>query len=318
MAGESRGSWNGGQSYRYKEGGSKGTKSWRPLHAPGSEILSVPLWEKKFCTCVGAIPWKRFCENKKFMGMYKNVIQWDDSAALEAFQNAKARFFAEYNGFHCNIPPPDPNLYIDEVDQDAIVDPDLVADLDKPPPASIDVDNTATNGWDSFIFTDKPVPASGWDDTEDPVPSNEKTGEHSSANWDAYIEQIRPSGWGNASETYCSSWDIKNDSGNAWGCSGGVWGKGLVRDKLLVCGTDNYWDNWKRNSWGTWENRNNEPNRRNGRKRDGGGRFGSRYTKPKYQVDGHQSNNSWTDCRGRNRTNHPYQNMVYAEQHLAM
>ncbi|XP_010931578.1 uncharacterized protein [Elaeis guineensis] len=318
MVGEWRGSWNREQGYRYKEGGGRTPKSWRPPHPPGSDVPSVPLWEKKFCTRVGAIPWKRFCENKKFMGMYKNVLQWDDSAALEAFQDAKARFYAEYNGLPCDIPLPDPDMYIDEVDQDAVVDPEMVADLEKPPPAHADVDNTVTNGWDSFIFTNKPVPASGWGDTEDPVPSNEKTGECGSANWDAYVEQIKPSGWGDAAEPYSSSWDVKNDSSNAWGYSGGGWGKGVAQDNPLVGGSYNYWDNGRRSSWETWENRNSEPSRRNRRKRDGGGRFGSRFTKPKYQVDGYQSNSSWGDCRGRNRADYPYQKTVYAKQPLAM
>lgn len=65
------------------------------------------------------------------MYMHSSVVNWEDSAVKEAFDNAKNRFWAEINGFHCNIPLPDPDMYIDNVDWDASVDPELYLDLDR-------------------------------------------------------------------------------------------------------------------------------------------------------------------------------------------
>uniref|UniRef100_A0A0E0JPV8 Uncharacterized protein n=1 Tax=Oryza punctata TaxID=4537 RepID=A0A0E0JPV8_ORYPU len=116
--------------YRDRGGGEQG-KYWRPPRSHGNGNFSVPLWEKKFCTDACAIPWGKLCETKKLMPLYKNVVDWDDSAALEAFNDAKARFCAVYHGQPCDIPLPDPNMYIDMVNQDEHVDPELVADLEK-------------------------------------------------------------------------------------------------------------------------------------------------------------------------------------------
>ncbi|OAY63151.1 hypothetical protein ACMD2_13334 [Ananas comosus] len=308
--GEWRGSWDGEKRnhYNYKERNSGASNSWRPPNPTGPEYFSVPLWEKKFCTYVCDIPWKRLCETKRFMSMYKNIVQWDDSAALEAFQNAKARFHAEYHGLHCDIPLPNPDMYIDEVDPNAIIDPDLIADLESQPPAPADRDNSAPNGWDSFTYTDKPIPATGWDDAE----PNAVSDQNQSVNWDIYVE--KPS-----QATFSSSWDVKDESLNAWNCSSRGWGEGNEQHNSWASNKRNdNWGNVRSGSWGHWENRNKETSRRNGRKRDGGGgRFYARVTKPKYhEVDGYQSNNSWRGCRGRNNTNSD--KVAYAKPPLAM
>ncbi|WJX78328.1 hypothetical protein P8452_61564 [Trifolium repens] len=91
----------------------------------------VPKWEMKFCYSVGSVQWKKVIDCKKYMFMYPNVLKWNDSAVKEAFDNAKNRFWAELNGFPCNIPLPDPNIYIDDVDWNAPVDNELYLDLDK-------------------------------------------------------------------------------------------------------------------------------------------------------------------------------------------
>ena len=97
----------------------------------GHEHCSVPLWEREFCSYVGNISWRRFCENKQYVSVYNNLEQWDDSGAFENFQNSKARFWAHYHGQPSDIPLPDPDVYIDKVDHCCKVDPELVADLDK-------------------------------------------------------------------------------------------------------------------------------------------------------------------------------------------
>ncbi|XP_039139486.1 uncharacterized protein LOC120276832 [Dioscorea cayenensis subsp. rotundata] len=64
------------------------------------------------------------------MSSYKKVQEWDDSAGLEAFQNANFCQWAKINNYQCDIPLPDPDTYIDDVDYDLFIDPELVADLD--------------------------------------------------------------------------------------------------------------------------------------------------------------------------------------------
>ncbi|XP_072975575.1 uncharacterized protein [Typha angustifolia] len=293
------------------------TSSWRPPHPPGSANLSVPLWEKKFCSHVCAIPWKKLCETKQFMCMFKNVLEWDDSAALDAFHNAKTRFWAEYHGQPCDIPLPDPDMYIDKVNPYAIVDPELVMDLESPPPMPADDNNAGPSGWDSFAFTNKPIPATGWDDAEAVGTSSQ----HQPVNWDIYIEKpIQITGWGDTAEPYSSSWEVKDDSFDAWNCSSHGWVGGPAEDDPWAGGSNNHWVHGRSScrSHGYREDRHNESSRRNGRKRDGRGCLGSRVAKPKYQMDGYQSNNNWRSCRGRTSTNYPYNKTAYAKQPLAM
>jgi hypothetical protein len=96
-----------------------------------NKFLSVPLWEKKFCELIGSIPWRKLIECKRYMYLYDNVVNWDDSAVKEAFDNAKDRFWAEINGFPCDIPLPDPNIYIDNIDWNATVDHKLFLELER-------------------------------------------------------------------------------------------------------------------------------------------------------------------------------------------
>ncbi|KAF3975785.1 hypothetical protein CMV_000979 [Castanea mollissima] len=91
----------------------------------------VPLWEKKFCTSVGRIPWGKIVDNKKYIHFQDNVLSWDDSAGKVAFQNAKKRFWAEINGLLCDISLPDPDMYIDEIDWNTNIGPELIKELDE-------------------------------------------------------------------------------------------------------------------------------------------------------------------------------------------
>lgn len=89
----------------------------------------IPLWEKKFCSLIGSVPWQKVVHAKKFM-YSNNVLNWDDSAGKEAFHNAKNRFWAEINGFPFDISLPDPDIYIDEINWDPDIDPELIKDLE--------------------------------------------------------------------------------------------------------------------------------------------------------------------------------------------
>lgn len=184
-------------------------------------------------TAVCLIPWKRLCETKEVMSMYENVVKWDDSGAREAFENAKARFWAEINGRRTDIVLPGPDLFIDKVDDYAVVDPELIADLEKP--ASSMSRGGAVTGWDSV---DRPVSASGWDEDgwgeraehwgEDPVVENfKKTANQSYMYSDRRgDEQVMATGWDDegysapqdntAAQHQFESWGRDNDANNGW------------------------------------------------------------------------------------------------------
>ncbi|XP_006345375.1 protein RNA-directed DNA methylation 3 [Solanum tuberosum] len=99
-----------------------------PYHA--IQQNSVPLWEIDFCRAAG-IPWHKVVSAKTYMYCYENVVKWDDSAGQEAFNDAKRRYWAEIRGLPPQNPPPNPDLYIDKVDWDSAIDPELILDLDR-------------------------------------------------------------------------------------------------------------------------------------------------------------------------------------------
>ncbi|GAB4827799.1 hypothetical protein Ancab_034685 [Ancistrocladus abbreviatus] len=92
---------------------------------------NVPLWEKKFCYLIGRISWEKILGAKKFLHCHSNILGWDDSASEEAFHNAKQRFWAKINGLQCDIQLPDPDMYIDDIDWNPHIDPELIEDLDQ-------------------------------------------------------------------------------------------------------------------------------------------------------------------------------------------
>ncbi|KAM1008328.1 hypothetical protein FF1_004756 [Malus domestica] len=70
------------------------------------------------------------------MSLYNNIVEWNDSAGEEAFNNAKNRFWAEMNGLipRSDISLPDPDMYIDDIDWRSScnnIDPQLILDLEK-------------------------------------------------------------------------------------------------------------------------------------------------------------------------------------------
>lgn len=100
---------------------------------PNSEAIqenSVPSWEMEFCKSVG-IPWNKVIYTKKYISCHDSVVKWDDSASQEAFQDAKTRYWAKTNGLPCDNPLPDPCKYVDEVDWNAMIDPEVILDLDR-------------------------------------------------------------------------------------------------------------------------------------------------------------------------------------------
>ncbi|TKY62658.1 hypothetical protein E2542_SST12516 [Spatholobus suberectus] len=129
---------------------------------------TVPAWEKKFCSSIGSVPWRKLVESKKYMHLFENVVNWDDSAGKEAFDNAKMRYWAEINGIPCNVSLPDPNMYIDNVDWNAIVDPELILDLEREvkfPSEEQRNDEVVLIGGTLYL-NQQPFSCTGWGDDE--------------------------------------------------------------------------------------------------------------------------------------------------------
>lgn len=286
---------------------------------------TVPLWERKFCKEVGRIPWRSFLELKKLSSYYPSVLQWDDSAGEEAFQNAKARFWAKENRLPCDIPLPDRKMYIDTVDRQCRVDPKLLADLDDPlPPINeegcvvlgiefINQNNQSFSGWG-----DAEVPArpSGWCNIED---SGKPSG------WgDAEAHKDKPTGWENGQAGVSDGWDAVGNSlqkeerslnkhaDNGWddrnlnknngsdGWNDGGWNNGWECHSSNRNATD-AWHGGERNNgwgdnsgWGQWNGRNNQESVEHGRyihpsdNRDWSYSRGSNHQFSRYKVSRYQ------------------------------
>ncbi|XP_057542151.1 uncharacterized protein LOC130820695 [Amaranthus tricolor] len=115
-------SFYGGSRSRSRNSRSSSSGRWQ------QPVLSL---EKKFCATVGGVSWQQVLDTQKYMYKDDKVLQWKDSAVQEAFWNAKKRFLAKMRGQPCDIKLPDPDIFIDEIDWDSIVDPELLLDLDK-------------------------------------------------------------------------------------------------------------------------------------------------------------------------------------------
>ena len=260
----------------------------------------VPLWEKKFCSFVGTIPWGKIVDTKNFMFCHKNILSWDDSAGEEAFQNAKKRFWARINDLPCDIPLPDPDIYIDEIDWNTNIDPELIKELDREYFAPDEEEGNTNVGYkNKRIKNSVSVPSEGYmnqENNDNPWGCNNVQ--------DIGALENKAQGW--------NQWeDNKNDDNNPWEHSftqgngsmmDNTWGK--CRDKLwgLNQGANyvNRWDNgdnpWERGcqgvasvkdkGWGDFGNKgwgfnqqepkNNGDNPRDGRFRRNIGAFKNR------------------------------------------
>ncbi|KAL0012120.1 hypothetical protein SO802_007228 [Lithocarpus litseifolius] len=174
--------------------------------SPGGKDV-VPLWEKNFCTSVGRIPWGKIVDNKKYIHFQDNVLSWDDSAGKVAFQNAKKRFWAEINGLLCDISLPDPDMYIDEIDWNTNIDPELIKELDE------ELHNMQQENNNN--------PRRRWNQQE---PKNLSNGHNT---WESRIEQnngaLKERGWGDCEENRWgrNEWD---NGDNPWPVKNKGWG----------------------------------------------------------------------------------------------
>ncbi|KAK1357837.1 hypothetical protein POM88_051093 [Heracleum sosnowskyi] len=94
------------------------------------EKSELPL-EEKFCL-LGGISWHSVLAAQKYIDCHhENVLKWDDSGAKDALYDAHERFVAMINSLPCEHPLPDPDMYIDNIDWNAEIDPGLIADMEK-------------------------------------------------------------------------------------------------------------------------------------------------------------------------------------------
>ncbi|XP_031500873.1 uncharacterized protein LOC116264658 isoform X2 [Nymphaea colorata] len=317
------GDWRGSREFPgRKPSSSKQRCSWKP---------TVPAWEKEFCATVCLIPWWKVCEAKKIMPLYENVVQWNDSAGEEAFSNAKKRFWAKINGLPCDVSLPDPDIYIDEIDWDSIddVDPELLLALEQQEPIvaekskgdslNSEQPGSTGNNWENFVVFschqgNNLFPCSGWGDGDDwargvnncTAESNrwkddfKNNGQATQVrnSWDSVDfapgnkdnVPIPSSGWDDASPHNWPECSWGNDYVSSWKCHD--WNHGLTQFSSYDPA-----EQGKRN----WAVTNGS-----GRKREGGGRYGSRYKR--YQSSPGEifpaTTEDWWNCGGRKRTDH--------------
>ncbi|KAJ9139649.1 hypothetical protein P3X46_030362 [Hevea brasiliensis] len=91
----------------------------------------VPAWEKRFGLDMGGMKWKNFFYPKQDASKFTKIMEWYDSAGKESFQQAKKRFWAK-NRLPCKLfPLPSPDMYIDQINWNAKLDPQLFLDLEE-------------------------------------------------------------------------------------------------------------------------------------------------------------------------------------------
>ncbi|KAK8990252.1 hypothetical protein V6N11_008958 [Hibiscus sabdariffa] len=143
-------------------------------HPKPKESLYEPLpkWERQFCIEVGAMPWRRFVAAKQNLCKSHKVFEWDDSAGLKAFQEAKQRFWESYHGHPCmtRLPIRAEDLYIDEhIDWNPKIDPKLFSEIKS---FSDDEDDQKYQvkeiDWHSIPL--EQIKPTGWDYYEEPTP----------------------------------------------------------------------------------------------------------------------------------------------------
>ncbi|KAK8596186.1 hypothetical protein V6N12_064685 [Hibiscus sabdariffa] len=144
----------------------------KPPKSKESLYKPLPKWERQFCIEVGAMPWRRFVSAKQNLCKSDKVFEWDDSAGLKAFQEAKQRFWESYHGHPCTtrLPIRAEDLYIDEhIDWNPKIDPKLFSEIKS---LSNDEDNEKDQvkeiDWHS-IPLEQIIPT-GWDYYDEPTP----------------------------------------------------------------------------------------------------------------------------------------------------
>lgn len=229
------------------------------------------------------------------MYLYDNVVQWNDSAGEEAFNNAKNRYWAEINGLPCNISLPDPDTYIDEIDWSSDVDPELILDLDREP-KDLDQRNKEDEGVIlGSLLLNQPFSCTGWGDAEEEVQKNADSALRPGyGNCDKAVGNVENPWESNVTQNSIS-WE-ENGWGNHWVDASG-W-KNTHRNDANYNG----WENVNYDTNGEWGMLNGT-----GRKRDGGSWYMSRYKTSRFRNDDYHLDHGWSkNGKGRKRVNFVY------------
>ncbi|KMZ60718.1 hypothetical protein ZOSMA_57G00540 [Zostera marina] len=164
---------------------------------------NVPKWEKNFCYSESKITWKRICDAKKMLPDHKKVAEWDDSACKEAFFNSKYRYWAKINNLPCDIPLPDPDMYLDKLDWDTQIDSNLLIDFDK---AKVYVESL-TDSPPSLKECLNPLAITGWGDEDPPKTTGFRD-----------VVPLATIGWGDEVPLAITCWgDEVPHATNGWG-----------------------------------------------------------------------------------------------------
>ncbi|XP_057982692.1 uncharacterized protein LOC131167801 [Malania oleifera] len=252
---------------------------------------TVPSWEKKFCYSVGAVPWRKVLETKKLMYLYENVVKWNDSAGEEAFHNAKNRFWAEMNGLSCDISLPDPDIYIDVIDWNCDIDPELLLDLEREPAIPVKGDND-----EDVVILGHPLllnhsfSCTGWGDAEDDLRkvTNSSGNEIGDCQANACDDE----------NPWESGFAQRNEAENGWGnCWNNSMGLNTWENNLHA--SENFEVRRDDGDWNMWNG--------NGRKTEGTGWYRSRYKTLKSFGDENQADCGEKNGRWRKRVNFAYE-----------
>jgi len=179
---------------------------------------TVPLWEKKFCASIGSVPWRKLIEVKRYMCLHPNVVNWNDSAVKEAFNNAKSRFWAEINDIPCDIPLPDPNIYIDEIDWNSSVNTDLYLDVEREVEARRNMEEKGEEVVivGSSLLLDQSLSGPGWGDEEDEKLTKPYEPNDVALGWESnQHENKETSFWGGNWRT-CDGYNRKKENNISW------------------------------------------------------------------------------------------------------
>ncbi|CAI8613905.1 unnamed protein product [Vicia faba] len=156
-------SWRKNQRNSNGEVGHRRSSSYYGKPPLGNSFSTVPSGEKKFWAMVESVPW---VEGKKYMESHSKVMKWDDYAAKHAVYDAKFRYWGEINGYRWDIPLPDQDMYIDDVDWDASVDPELCLDLDREDEARR---NMIENIQETVVLGIEGIEPTGWEVDDEQV-----------------------------------------------------------------------------------------------------------------------------------------------------
>ncbi|XP_059311678.1 uncharacterized protein LOC132063236 [Lycium ferocissimum] len=229
--------WIPRKKYKYQEFPPSPPSRYDQSHSSAIQENSVPSWEIDFCRAAG-IPWHKVVSAKKYMYCYDNVVKWDDSAGQEALDDAKRRYWGWISGLPPQSLPPDPDMYIDKVDWDTTIDPELILDLDREYFNPNEVDNSVKS--ENNIVSGCTLV---WED---------KTGDNSENPWGSGNVQGSKAGdtgenrWESGNMQASKAGENPWESGNVQGSKAGEnpWESGNVQGSKTFKDVEQTWNEW--------------------------------------------------------------------------